>query len=94
MGVAVPPTLDASAMQPWTGLWTYARLEDEAYEHVLAQQGLPWAVRKLLQAFTAQREFVVDSEGFLFRSKMLTGSWSELRPNIPTLFSILGYSIE
>lgn len=79
---------DAAA---WLGLWTYNRMEDSEYEAVLEAQGLPWAVRKLLQAFTAQREFVIDETGtFLFRSKMLTGSWSSLHADEPTTFTILG----
>lgn len=69
-------------------------MEDDSYHHVLGQQGLPWAVRKLLQQFTAQREFLMDVGGFLFRSKMLTGSWNELRVDSPTVFSVLGYTVD
>ena len=80
---------------PFIGLWTYARMEDEQYHAALAKQGLPWAVRKLLQAFTAQREFVVEADGrFLFRSKMLTGSGNELHIDEPTVFSVLGYTVD
>jgi hypothetical protein len=76
------------------GLWTYTRMEDDDYHRVLGEQGLPWAVRALLQQFTAQREFLEDGDGFLFRSKMLTGSWNELRINVPTTFTVLGYTID
>ena len=76
------------------GLWTYTRMEDDDYHRVLGEQGLPWAVRALLQQFTAQREFLEDGDGFLFRSKMLTGSWNELRVNVPTTFTVLGYTID
>lgn len=76
------------------GLWTYTRMEDDDYHRVLGEQGLPWAVRALLQQFTAQREFLEDGDGFQFRSKMLTGSWNELRVNVPTTFTVLGYTID
>ena len=77
------------------GLWTYARMEDEQYHSVLQKQGLPWAIRKLLQAFTAQREMIIDGNGeFLFRSKMLTGSWNELHCDVPTTFTVLGYTVD
>ena len=46
------------------GLWTYTRMEDDDYHRVLGEQGLPWAVRALLQQFTAQREFLEDCDGF------------------------------
>jgi len=61
---------------------------------VLGAQGLPWAVRKFLMQFVAQREFLEDDDGFLFRSKMLTGSWNELRVATPTTFSVLGYKVD
>merc|ERR1712087_125947 len=79
---------------PWAGRWTQARTDDESYEAVLSASGIPWAVHKLLQQFSAEREFVVSAgKPFLFRSKMLTGSWNELTPDDPTTFSVLGYSI-
>ena len=82
-------------LKPWLGLWTYDRMEDADYDRVLAAQGLPWAIRKLLQAFTAQREMVIDENGqFLFKSKMLTGSWNSLHADEPTNFAVLGYSVD
>ena len=70
-------------------------MEDEQYHSVLQKQGLPWAIRKLLQAFTAQREMIIDGNGeFLFRSKMLTGSWNELHCDVPTTFTVLGYTVD
>ena len=83
------------AASPFLGLWTFSRMEDEQYHTVLEKQGLPWAVRRFLQAFTAQREMVIDESGkFLFKSKMLTGSWNELHCDEPTVFSVLGYTID
>jgi len=85
---------DAAAAK-YHGLWTYARMEEEKYHEVLGKQGMPWAISKLLQQFTAQREFVGEADGrFLFRSKMLTGSWNELHPDTPTTFSVLGYTVD
>ena len=92
---SIVATKPQSNLTPWLALWTYSRMDDDAYDKVLAAQGLPWAVRKLLQAFTAQREFVIDDANrFFFKSKMLTGSWNGLHPDCPTNFSVLGYSIE
>lgn len=93
-GTARQHTSFSMAASPFLGLWTYASMDEEQYHHVLGQQGLPWAVRKLLQQFTAQREFCFDADGFLFRSKMLTGSWNELRVDTPTVFSVLGYTVD
>ena len=85
---------DPSASE-FLGLWTYTRMDDEAYHAVLAAQNVPWAIRKLLQAFTAQRDFIIDESGqFLFRSKMLTGSWNELHADSPTTFTLLGYTVD
>eukprot|EP00966_Prymnesium_polylepis_P130914 3027840-Prymnesium_polylepis.1 len=54
---------------PWLGVWTQARVDDDAYDRVLAASGIPWAVRKLLQSFTAQRELVLPpGKPVLFRS--------------------------
>ena len=76
-------------------------MDDENYHDVAGKQGVPWAIRKLLQKFTPQREckFVQGGDDqtekrFLFRSKMLTGTWNELAPDEPTTFSVLGYNID
>ena len=85
----------APDLTPWLGVWTQARQEEEAYNRALEAQGLPWAVRKLLQHWVAMREFRREADGaLLFRSKMLTGFWNELHPEEPTNFSVLGYSID
>ena len=90
---AGPPPAD---MTPWLGKWTQATIDEEAYHRVLGEQGLPWAVRKLLQAFTSQREFALNESGrFELRSRMLTGSWNSVEPAVePTAFSVLGYTID
>ena len=81
--------------RPLLGHWTFTRQDDEQYHIVLQTQGLPWAIRKLLQVFVAEREFVLEADGrLLFRSKMLTGSWNELHVDTPSTFSVLGYTIE
>ena len=67
-------------LSPWLGLWTEARVDDDNYNLVLGASGVPWAVRKLLQQFAAQREFVLPpSAPFLFRSKILTGTPQHMR---------------
>ena len=91
---AEPPVSQPRDTAPWIGLWTYARQDDAAYHEILGKQGLPWAIRKLLQQFTAQRQFVMDGDRVLFRSKMLTGSWNELHADEPTTFTVLGYTID
>jgi hypothetical protein len=91
-----PPTTAPSDVTPWLGLWTEVRTDEEAYNRVLGSAGVPWAIRKLLQQFAAQREFRLPTPGepLLFRSKMLTGSWDELNPDTPTVFSVLGYTVD
>ena len=85
----------SESLTPFLGMWTFERMDDERYHETLGKQGLPWAVRKLLQHFEAAREFVQSPDGtFVFRSKMLTGSWNELGLNEPTTFSVLGYTID
>ena len=62
---------------------------------MLAASGIPWAVRKLVQTFKAQREFVVRAgQPFLVRSKTLTGSWEEICADVPKQFSLLGYTVD
>ena len=91
-----PPTTAPADVTPWLGLWTEVRTDEEAYNRVLGNAGVPWAIRKLLQQFAAQREFRLPTPGepLLFRSKMLTGSWDELNPDTPTVFSVLGYTVD
>ena len=88
---ASPPAAD---LTPWLGLWTEVRVDEESYNRVLGASGVPLVVCKLLRQFSAQREFCLPpGKPLLFRSKMLTGSWNELNPDMPTVFSVLGYTI-
>ena len=62
-------------LKPWLGVWVQTRCEEENCNRVLGASGVPWPVRKLLQQFKAQREFVLPSDKpVLIRSKMLTGA--------------------
>ena len=72
------PSKPPQSLKPWLGVWTESRNDDEAYDRVLGASGVPWAVRKLLRKFTAQREFALPpNKPLLIRSKMLTGARSD-----------------
>ena len=72
------PSKPPKDLKPWLGVWTETRVDDEAYNQVLGASGVPWAVRKLLGKFTAEREFALPSnKPLLIRSKMLTGACSD-----------------
>ena len=90
-----------SDITPWLGIWTGDgtsppfKFEQEKFEALLSQQGFPWPFVKLVQQFATVRKMEVDEEGrFHFASKMLTGSFSWLYIDDPTVFSIMGYSID
>ena len=72
------PSKPPQNLKPWLGVWTESRNDDESYNRVLGASGIPWAVRKLLRKFTAQREFALPpNKPLLIRSKMLTGACSD-----------------
>jgi hypothetical protein len=79
LGLAMPkPSKPPNDLKPWLGVWIESRCDDESYNRVLGASGVPWAVRKLLRKFTAQREFALPSnKALLIRSKMLTGACSD-----------------
>ena len=91
-----PPTDYA----PWLGHWVQTRFEAEKFEEVLATQGFPYPLRMLMTSFIAERKFSLDADGrFLLTSKMLGFDvikkfWNSCYVNEPTMFSVLGYTIE
>jgi hypothetical protein len=77
---------------PWLGRWTGAgtsppyKIEQDKFEALLALQGFPYAFVKLVQQFATVRIMELDeARRFHFASKMLTGSFSWLYADEPTV---------